>query len=271
MIPEVGFMDEREIQKVLSARLEAFYQERGLHDEARLKEIRKWLEYGDTKKGHTHRSPFVYGHREPVGGVYNCNTISDEWFQWFLTNPSSMNPFTNPGKSYSNGNVFLLNKRGTEVYFAAASPFQYPDFRTITITKQAPLLVPVYNMSASEEDFPSKVRKTEKAADGELTNLILDDLSGVLSIEATFDKQPIHGCCVIRNRSNKFRIADNNNVIGIPEERLNAPNSAIHMCHGGYWLLIKENKITPGDHLLEFKAESKNYEIWAKILINALY
>jgi hypothetical protein len=300
--PLEGFMIENEIDSSLSKKIENLWKKELLEEEEeklcyrmsrnlglkgmemqqleeekekllneRLNRIKMWFK---PDEGHNHHS-LVYGHKEFVGS-YDCNKISDEWWSWFLMNPSSMNPFTNPGKSYETGNVFLLNReengKSVQVYFTAASPFQRPDFRTLTITKKAPLLVPVYNMSASLEDFPSirdaDIKETEKIK--KLEELILDDLSGIRDIKAAFDKEPIYGCCVLRNQSKEFQIADRNNVIEIPEDRLRTPGPKIHMCHGGYWLFIRQETIKPGDHLLEFKAESRNYEIEAKILINAL-
>jgi hypothetical protein len=223
--------------------------------------IKKWCDEG----GH---SELVYGHDEPIGGrrgYYTCETIVDEWFRWFLTTPASSNPFTNPGDSYEVNNTFLMNKHGTSVYFATASPFREPDFKTITITKQVPILIPVYNMSASREDFPSL-----KNRDNKLTELILKDLCRVETLNATFDGEHIHGCCVIRNKSGDFQIADKDNVIYLPDERLDRPVSTIHMCHGGFWILLREQYLDAGDHLLKFTSKSRNYEMDAKILINAL-
>jgi hypothetical protein len=228
-------------------------------------DVKKWCE------AHEHGDlDLVYGHDELIGGAkgyYTCDTIVDEWFRWFLTTPASSNPFTNPGDSYQVNNAFLMNKNGTRVYFATTSPFREPaDFKTITITEQVPLLIPVYNMSASKEDFPSL-----KNDDGRLTALILKDLCCVDTLNATFDGDPIHGCCVIRCQAREFPIADKGNVIELPDDRIdNRPVSTIHMCHGGFWLLMREKFLDAGDHLLKFTSKSRNYEMNANILINAL-
>jgi hypothetical protein len=224
--------------------------------------VKKWCDV----QGH---SGLVYGHDEPIGGAkgfYTCDTIVDEWFRWFLTTPASSNPFTNPGDSYEVNNAFLMNKNGTKVYFATASPFREPDFKTITITEQVPLLIPIYNMSASREDFPSFEND-----DNRLIALILKDLCCVDTLNATFDGKPIHGCCVIRCQAKEFLIADKGNVIELPDERIgNRPVSTIHMCHGGFWILMREKYLDAGDHLLKFTSKSRNYEMNANILINAL-
>lgn len=216
----------------------------------------------------------MYGHHEKIGeGPYDCDSITDEWFKWFLTNPVSYNPFTNPAisgssmdsSSFGSRDLFLFRRRDTSVYFTTASPFQRPDFRTITMTKKAPLLIPVYNMSASLVDFPSV--KNEEG----LVDIIKNDLSRLKreTVEATFDGQSIHGCCVIRNKPLPIKIPKEN-IIGIPEDRLQETDFTVEIYHGGFWLLIREDEFSPGDHLLYFKAESVNYEMEAKILINAL-
>jgi hypothetical protein len=226
--------------------------------------VKKWCE------AHEHGDlDLVYGHDEPIGGAkgyYTCDNIVDEWFRWFLTTPASSNPFTNPGDSYEVNNAFLMNRHDTKVYFATASPFREPaDFKTITITEQVPLLIPVYNMSASVEDFPSL------KSDDDRLRLVLKDLCCVHTLNATFDGEPIHGCCVIRCQAGEFPIADKGNVIELPDERIdNRPVSTIHMCHGGFWILMREKYLDAGDHLLKFTSKSRNYEMNANILINAL-
>jgi hypothetical protein len=224
--------------------------------------------HADTKHGQE-RHAFTYRHLEPLG-KYNCNTLTDKWYEWHLKTPASISAFTNPSQSYEDEsllggrNAFLFQDNDVSVYFAAAAPFQQPDIRTITMIKQAPLLVPVYNMSASTQDHPSK--KTDQ----ELTELIIEDLSGVIELNASFDRNPIEGCCVIRQKRLPVTNVPTDNVIGIPEDRMLESGNSIQTCHGGYWLLIREKVLTPGDHLLDFSAISKNYELNVKILINVL-
>jgi hypothetical protein len=214
----------------------------------------------------------TYRHMEPVDkktGKYNCNTLTDKWYEWFLKTPASISAFTNPSQSYQDTsllggrNAFLFRDKNTLVYFVAASPFQNPDIRTITITEKAPLLVPVYNMSASTEDHPSL------SAD-ELKSLIIEDLSGIIQLAAWFDRTPIQGCCVVRQRRLEITDIPKDNVVGIPEDRLFRANNSVQTYHGGYWLLIREEILTPGDHLLEFSTYSRNYEMDSKLIINVL-
>ncbi len=154
-------------------------------------------------------SELTYDHMSPISDVmdqnnnaiFDCDTITDEWFKWFYTIPGSMSPGEHPGTLYGDTNrygAFLFTNRNVKVYFAAVTPFQKPDIRTITITNKAPLLVPVYNVSASRESYPDK-------SDEDLLKLVKHDLSGVrpASFWASFDdydkdSNKLYGCCVIR-------------------------------------------------------------------------
>jgi hypothetical protein len=121
-------------------------------------------------------------------------------------------------------------------------------------------------MSASAVDFPSK-RNNPRA----LVDIIMKDLSRLKaeSVKASLDGEEINGCCVIRKGPLEVTIPKEN-VIGIPIDRLQKTNFRVNIYHGGFWLLIRERAISSGDHLLSFEAESVNYEMNAKILINSL-
>ena len=226
----------------------------------------KWYQVG-------HTNEFTYDHHRPIkpGEKFNCETITDEWIKWFCTTPKQLNPFANPGITptdktlYSSSGAFLFDKGDTFVYFVAASPFQKPDFRRVIMLRKAPLLVPVYNVLISPSLFPMLDYK-------EYEKLIGHDLKGIKpeTVKATFDGNPLWGCCVIRDKPLVIQNIPKDNVFGIPEDRLKETNSAIEVYQGGFWLLLKEEVFTPGDHLLYFRAESVNYEIEAKILISTL-
>jgi hypothetical protein len=223
----------------------------------------------------------TYPHHDPISGkkrqgkaIFNCDTITDEWFKWFFTVPGSMSPSANPGKLYGDRNsqgdrnIFLFDQNGVAVYFAAISPFQNPDVRTITLTRPAPLLVPVYNVSASLESYPT-IRGVS-----DLAKMVKYDLSGVHgeTFSAKFDQyDDLYGCCVVRENPLTIAGVPAENIFGIPEERLRKSNWTTQTCHGGFWLLIKEKYLTPGDHLLAFDAQSINYEVSARIHIRCLY
>jgi hypothetical protein len=232
-----------------------------------------WFKADKAGEEHTHH-PFTYGHNDKIGdGTFTCDTLTDEWWRWFLTSPVSDNAMTNPRPSYIKSSSTLMDKNGTFVYFAVASPFQDPyDFKRITLTRKAPLLVPLYNMECSVQGKPSLASDPE-TVERELTEIVKKDLARIDgdTVEAYFDGEPFFGCCVIRNKLIKVSNIPSDNVMGIPQDRLLESNFTMEFCHGGFWLLIKEEKLTPGEHLLYFKAHSPNYEIQAKLLITVLY
>jgi hypothetical protein len=252
-----GFMKEIDIWPAFEG-----HQKESKSKDSLIPELEKWC-------GNTEHDPRLYHHDAKIGGddgFYTCDTIVDKWCEWFSKLSKESNPHTNPGKAYSDSNSFLLKdeKKNTSVYFATASPFREPDFKAITLTERASLLIPVYNVLNSTQFFPSL------NDDKKLTELTFKDLCGIKEINASFDGEPIIGCCVIRNTSAEFPIADQDNVFDIPQEKLVGPSAKINLCHGGFWLLFKEKTLTPGEHLLKFTAKSKNYEIDAKILIIVL-
>jgi hypothetical protein len=221
----------------------------------------------------------------PPGSHFDCNLLTDEWFKWFLTTPRSRNPYSNPGEGdkdeiyanqgeekrhetelYGRRNVFLMEKRNIHSYFTTAAPFQEPDMKTITLTKEGHLLVPAYNIFASEEMFPSLDTKNKLLLE------VVSDLFGIIYDEvlAEFDGQTIEPCCVIRKEPLAIRGIPNDNVIGISQDRLNEFNSSINILHGGFWILIKQEALTSGDHLLEWQVNSINYKMHAEIRINNL-
>jgi hypothetical protein len=259
------FMDEDEMQQLLSKKFGQVGPKRTIVSPVSQQQVYplyQWYKSGDPHG-------FTYDHHTLIapGNVFNCETITDKWFQWFLSTPKEMNPFTNPGNiGYSETNAFLFHKDSTFVFFVTASPFQKPYFARLVMTRRVPLLVPVYNIVTSPSFYKNK------AAKGCL-QMVKDDLKGIKkeSVEARFDDKPLYGCCVIRRAALPINDVPADNVFGIPETRLNKDaNSTIGVYHGGFWLLIKASKFSSGDHLLYFKAESRNYEIEAKILITVL-
>lgn len=222
----------------------------------------------------------TFGHLDkivPVGGgdgFFDCNLLTDEWFKWFLTTPRPRNPYSrlgegNRGESelYGEENAFQMQKRGTAVYFTTASPFQVPaDVKTITLTTNAPLLVPVYNVYASREMFPSLNN------DEDLQVEVISDLLGIKpeTIKAKIDGQTIEPCCVIRKKPLRIDNIPDDNVAGIPKDRLNESGRALNIFHGGFWMLITPETLGAGDHLLEWRVDSANYKIDVQMPINAL-
>lgn len=219
----------------------------------------------------------------PVGGgeaYYDCNHLTDEWFKWFLTTPSSKNPFSRPGlgktaepEQYGSENAFLMQKRGTSAYFTTASPFQVPpDVKSITLTTNVPLLVPAYNVYASTEMFPSLDNELEAVKLQNLQVEVISDLLGInpKTLKAKFDGQNVEPCCVIRIKPLRIENIPDDNVIGLPRDRLDQSGRTLNILHGGFWMLIVPERLSSGDHLLEWNVDSINYSLAVKIRINAL-
>lgn len=212
---------------------------------------------------------YTYGRYDKLPGEkFDCETITDEWFKWFYTSDSKIESPNNLGNLREdrslNGdkNMYLYENDGLSVYFINSLPFQRPYFKRIVMKKRASLLVPVYSASASFEEYPSC-----KDAGANLINEIRKDLHGIRTetFKATFDGKNIYGRCVIRDKPLPVKGITEHNT-RIPRDR--CKNDTIEICHGGFWLLLREEKLTAGDHLLYFKADSINYETEAKILID---
>lgn len=133
------------------------------------------------------------------GMVFDCDTITDMWWQWFLSTPKQYNPFANPGSennernAYSDTNAFLFNQNNTQVYFTTVSPFQEPDFKRIVMTEQAHLLVPVYNLVVSPTFYT--IYENEAKNKVSLIDMVLEDLKGINaeSVRASVDGKSIYG------------------------------------------------------------------------------
>jgi hypothetical protein len=173
-----------------------------------------------------------YNRYDKLLNGYDYDTITDEWFKWYIN-----------GNRQNNVSRF---GNPPFIYFVEALPFQRPYFGRITMKQEASLLVPIYSFSASSEEYPS-------LNSNDLIKLIKKDLSGIKwnTVKATIDGEVINGYCVIRDKS--IRI------------------DTIDLYHGGFWLLIRKEVLSPGDHLLSFSADSKTFEVDAKILINTEY
>jgi len=257
---EEGFKNEKEIEDLI----------KGTRKGGAISDKEPFSEWVKANNDHG----FTIGHMKTIGeSKFTCNTLTDEWFRWFLSTPAPENAMTNPANAYGSRNVSLMDKELARVYFAAASPFQEPfDFRRIVMTKKAPLLVPAYNMVASIQEYPFEVNGEKEKAE-KLSSIVEADLNGILtdSVEAYLDGAAFYGCCVIRKELITISNIPDNNVLGIPQERLEESGHSIECVHGGLWMLLNEEHLGHGDHLLQFKAHSKNYQIQAKFLIKVQY
>jgi hypothetical protein len=231
------FMTEAEIQSFFKGVKERF--------------LKRWYKGQGPKS--RRQGPHTYNrYTKLVNGMYDYDTITDEWFKWYLK------------RNNGQDNVFLFDITTPSIYFVEALPFQRPYFRRITMKQKASLLVPIYSFSASSEEYPS-------LNPSQLIELIKTDLSGMRwnTVKATFDGKDVYGYCVIRDKPLTINNVPAKNITEIDDKRLS--ENSINIYHGGFWLLIKQEDLSPGDHLLYFSADSKTYETEAKILINAIY
>ena len=222
-----------------------------------------------------HQSLILAHHTDLLGpGKYfDCDLVADKWYKWWLTTPVPNNPYSNPGtirrdesSAYGADNVFLMQENNTKVYFTTAAPFQEPDEKSVTLTTEANLMVPAYNVFASGELYPAL------DTDDKLLTRVVGDMFGIRAehIRAEFDHQPISPCTVIRKKPLRVCGIPNDNVVGIPKDRLNESGSCINIIHGGHWMLVKQDALTPGDHLLEWEVESINYKMHTRMYISNL-
>jgi hypothetical protein len=230
--------------------------------EAEIRSFFKGVKAGSLKHWYKVQGPKLSGqgrqtysrYTKFLNGMYNYDTITDEWFKWYLK------------RSDGQDNVSLFNATNSQsIYFVEAMPFQRPYFRRITMEQKASLLVPIYSFSASSEEYPS-------LNPSQLIELIKADLLGIRwgTVKTTFDGKDVYGYCVIRDKPLTISNIPSQNITKIGQKRLQSGDS-INVYHGGLWLLIKQEDLPPGDHLLYFSADSKNFETEAKILINAMY
>src|SRR5687768_15858006 len=95
-----------------------------------------------------------------LNGMYDCETITDEWFKWYFSRKDAQK------------NFFEFNATSPSIYFVEPLSFQRPHFTRITMEQQSSLLVPMYSFSASLEEYPSQEPNSKR-----LTDLIRSDLA----------------------------------------------------------------------------------------------
>jgi hypothetical protein len=230
-----GFMTESEVRTFFS----------GIGDSR----VKLWLDGQDLEI--TGGEPYSYSRYEEIAG-FNSETIIDEWYKWYVKRENGTSGLEN---YFAFGNPTL-----PFVYFVEPLPFQRPDFERIIIrNKGASLLIPIYAISVSTQEYPSR------SSNQSLLNLIKKDLFGIdwNTVRATFDGTSVYGRCVIRSEPLPITGIPPNSRIGIKN------GVSLDLLHGGFWLLIRADRIDSGDHFLYVRADSKTYESEAKILINA--
>ncbi|MDR4511931.1 MAG: hypothetical protein MRJ93_09545 [Nitrososphaeraceae archaeon] len=259
-----GFLDDKEIEEILEKRFKVRKSASGRkeHDltEERLKMIEKWYK-------HDQEHPKVYRHHDPIGpGIKNCNEAVSEYMNWIAREQKSTSSFTNKG-SYRDENSFIFKRGESTIYFATVSPFQDPyDFRDINLTEPNDGLLIATFMSMESPQFYSLIKDyTEK----ELLEFILQDTAGIFEIEAYLDDEPINGCTVIQSKFQTTTDIPKGNIMNVKQENMESNNS-INQLYLWIGLALKPKFINQGDHLLEFKVNSKNYRINAKLQISGM-
>lgn len=250
------FMKEEDVEDYFNNYFKDLEQRKGIPIS---NNFQPWFKHGG-------EHPRTYGHHDNIGnGDYTCDTIVDKFVEKWYKTSSSLHPMFHQG-SYIGGNPFLFKTHNTSIYFLSSTPFLNPDIRTLTMTEPTPVLIG-YLSTSSLTEFPSK--KTFQ----DLKDFILEDLTNIQgdSIKATFDGEPIYGCPVIRQEPLKISNIPEDNVVGIPTERMPGGDDFIlEVIHGGFWIALKPENFTSGDHLLEFKVDSKNYRTNVIYTINSL-
>jgi hypothetical protein len=219
-------------------------------------------------------------HTYKLGGFMDCNDLIDEWWRCFLTYPFDTSPLfasSQPGFA----SPFLFGKHESNINMAKAymiglCGFKSPDIRRIVVKEKVPVLIPIYNTSAAIEEHlwdPDRRGVSVEQSDisRTLTEIVVDDLCGLYEMVAEFDKKPIKGFTVLRNICYPVSNIPEDNVRGVPPERLSI-NRSMNVCHGGFYILLNpvSEAMRRGEHLLHFRALSVNYEIEAKVHIGIL-
>jgi hypothetical protein len=213
---------------------------------------------------------YTYRTDEIIGRYFSQSNLTDEWFYWVFRTPLTFSPFVGLDDLRSEKapeierNLFELDKKDTCVYLAATSPFLAQGVSIITMTRRLPLLVPVYNVSASSAMFPSLT------SGHHFVDLLSRDLAGVTNIKSRFDGTDIYGSCILRKKPLTISHIPEDNLFGIPADRLKSNDFTIDVYHGGYWLLLREDLFSPGDHVLDFSAKSRHREIGNRLIIRTL-
>ena len=154
----------------------------------------------------------------------------DGWFQWYYESSKQIDNVDNTNEKISSKGVYFINPQ----------PFQKPYLKRITMEEGQSLLVPVYSASASKEEYPLCE---------DLSEVVKQDLQGISETSINLNGEKITAKWVIRKK-----------VLPIAGGTI----------YGGLWLLLKANDLGRGDHLLSFKAISKNYEVEVKIPIHVM-
>ncbi len=279
-----GFMSMKEMKEKICNRMAQDKRDSTAEEKKRfpnwdntLKTIKNWIYDDEINIQNDPRFRLLMPHQERIGGLVDCNKLTDEWWRWIITTPIGNSPVY--GLVQSAPFVPTLFKtvdgdRSARAYMVGISAFKKnpPDVKRIVLTEAIPTLIPVYNMAAGAEEYlfdekRARVTVSEEQLGEELTKIVLDDICSLRDFEAVLDGHDIAGCTVVRKQPYVIENIPSDNVMKVPDNRLGNKNS-MRVCHGGFYLEFKEMKA--GDHLLYLRAKSRFYEIEAEVHVSAL-
>jgi hypothetical protein len=190
--------------------------------------------------------------------VGDTNKNKTEWVQvwhhWFFGIESKDNPSYGPS-DYGNRSIDYNQGRipadwppqtGRKVYFlAGAAGTQFTTRSIIPAGGWQCIIVPVYIMTASRDEFPSVE---------DLPKFVKNDVDGTKTRKATLDGQSIPD-----DRIERIQIYEPFTV-GLPDENiLDLDTPSTDMISDGYWIFLDPKQILAGDHILSVLGQSPNY------------
>lgn len=181
--------------------------------------------------------------------------LIDDWFRWFYASSKKLGVADNTDGTITTEGVNFINP----------TPFQKPYVKRITLEGEQSLLVPVYSASASEREY----------GECDLQQAVVNDLLGIdeKNFEVKLDGEKFVGGSVkldARKFDSKDLTLDGEKSVGTCIITQTTFPEAGKISYGGLWLLLNAKDLGRGDHLLSFRAYSKNYEVDAKIHIHVL-
>jgi hypothetical protein len=185
------------------------------------------------------------------------------WHQWFFSieeknHPSySVSDYSVRSNDYNQGRIpsgdNWPSDAKNKVWFLAG--IQGTSSKTRSIIPSGSwecILVPVYVMSASEDEFP-------KLSMDQLKDLVKKDVDGV-NKEPNLFVATLDGSISLSNDIERMPIYEPFKIHNIPQENiLGLDVDSTTMISDGYWIYLDLGTISPGDHILHIRGEAPNY------------
>jgi hypothetical protein len=141
-----------------------------------------------------------------------------------------------------------------KVWFLAGHYGSEEETRTIMKEGFTKILAPAYNMGGSKEEFPS-------LDPDEIQEIVERDVDNVTDKLAELDGDDITADL----KRKKWDFTNWFPVSHLPEENVLALDvENISMISDGWWLLLEEDELTIGDHILRLKGVAPNYRAETK-------